>query len=88
MKLPLWFRLPFFFDSLLALSFWLKYICPIDYGCFTDPLVKFFFAPLFFIEDRKWLNFTPASEIIFLLLTWFLFGLILGIMIEAFTKKD
>ncbi len=84
--MPLWFRLPFFFDALLALSFGLKYICPIDIGCVSDPFVKIFFEPLFFVEKREWFIFTPAKEVVFLLLIWFVVGFLLGGIIEFFRK--
>jgi O-antigen ligase len=86
MKLPLWFRLPFFADALLVLSFGLKLICPIDNGCFTDPMVQFFFWPLLFAEQRNWFSFSTKQEIIFLLIFWFITASLLGAIIDMFRK--
>ncbi|HEY9586265.1 MAG TPA: hypothetical protein VJJ27_01325, partial [Candidatus Paceibacterota bacterium] len=82
--MPLTIRLAVFFDALLVLSFFLKFICPLDSGCFTDPLVKFFFRPLFFVGSRKWFVFSSTQEIFFLLIFWFVAGALLGLIIDAF----
>ncbi len=87
MKLPFWLRFAGFTDALLALSFLLKAICPLNVGCLTDPLVSLFFSPLFLIENKFGQGFSQIEEIVFLFWIWFVFGILIGLAIEAF-KKD
>jgi len=88
MRIPLLYRLPFFFDALLLLSFGLKFICPLDSGCFTDPLVQLSFSPLFFVEGKQWFSFSFGQEVVFLLLFWFLAGALVGLILDSFRHEN
>ena len=88
MRIPLLYRLPFFFDALLLLSFGLKFICPLDSGCFTDPLVQLSFWPLFLVEGKEWFSFSVGQEIVFLLIFWFLAGALLGSVLDLFKREN
>lgn len=76
-----------FLDTLLMLTFVLQAICPVEKGCFTDPIIGIFFKPLFFVENNFFSFGSSTSEILFLFVSWFVIGAVIGLSVGPLFEK-
>ncbi len=90
MKMPHFLRTGFFALGLMVLSFFLKALCPISQGCFADPFVIAFFAPvklLYHLAPSLGPAISLRVEQAVLVLIWFAIGCLVGLAADAVSRK-